>query len=58
MRPTHVTVCSWCPDAAERTESARAHGFDVTHGMCPTCAAKAHAEMDAIEASRPTGAAA
>lgn len=38
--PKMVTVCSWCPDALERTESARAHGHDVTHGMCDACAEK------------------
>jgi len=33
-----VMVCAWCPDHVERTASARAHGFDVTHGMCSICA--------------------
>ena len=37
---TLVTVCGWCPDAQEQTASARANGFDVTHGICPACEAK------------------
>jgi hypothetical protein len=32
-----VTVCGWCPDAPEQTAAARAHGFDVSHGICPAC---------------------
>ena len=47
--PRLVTVCAWCPDAAERTASARAHGCDVTHGMCPVCEARMNAELDAAE---------
>lgn len=35
-----VTVCAWCPDAQERTEAARAHGFDVSHDICPACVKK------------------
>lgn len=35
-----ATVCSWCPDAQEQTESARANGFDVTHTICSACAAR------------------
>ena len=35
-----VWVCAWCPDKEEQDASARAHGFDVTHGMCPTCLEK------------------
>ena len=47
MTPDLVKVCSWCPDAAEQTASARAHGYDVTHGACPACAAKLLAECEA-----------
>lgn len=35
-----VTLCGWCPDKAERTAAARAHGFDVSHGICPACSAR------------------
>lgn len=35
-----IIICAWCPDNKEQTENARAHGFDVTHGMCPACKAK------------------
>jgi hypothetical protein len=47
-----VTVCGWCADAAEQTASARAHGYDVSHGLCPACQAKLqlYAEKDAAEA--------
>lgn len=33
-----VTICSWCPDADERTRQATAEGKAVTHGICVTCA--------------------
>jgi len=33
-----VSVCGWCPDVEEQTAAARAHGFDVTHGICAACA--------------------
>lgn len=32
-----VSVCGWCKDAPEQTAAARAHGFDVTHGICEAC---------------------
>jgi hypothetical protein len=41
-----VTVCAWCPDKEEQTASARAHGFDVTHGICDSCKEK-HFRRDA-----------
>ena len=44
-----VKVCSWCVDAAEQTASARAHGHDVTHGICERCAATLRAEFEAAE---------
>lgn len=47
-----VTVCGYCPDRVEQTAAARAHGFEVSHGMCVACAARLHAEMDRREAHR------
>ena len=47
MTPELVKVCSWCEDAAEQTASARAHGYDVTHGLCDKCAAQMRAEFEA-----------
>jgi hypothetical protein len=35
-----VSVCAWCPDVQEQTQSARAHGFDVSHTICPACQAR------------------
>lgn len=35
-----VSICAWCPDHREQTESARAHGFDVSHGICQACLEK------------------
>ena len=32
-----VTVCSSCPDHAERTADARGRGFDVVYDRCPAC---------------------
>jgi len=40
MEKKLVMVCAWCPDKEEQTASARAHGFDVTHGICDVCKAK------------------
>jgi hypothetical protein len=37
---TLVRVCAWCPDHTELTISARAHGFEVTHILCPACEKK------------------
>jgi len=36
-----VTICAWCYDAAHQTAAARANGFDVSHTICPACAARA-----------------
>ena len=33
-----VKVCSWCPDADEKTAAAQAKGQVVTHGCCKACA--------------------
>lgn len=41
-----VSVCGWCPDHAEQTASARANGYDVTHGLCAVCEAQLNGEMD------------
>lgn len=35
-----VIVCSWCPDAKERTAAATAIGLLVSHGICGTCKEK------------------
>ena len=35
-----VAICSWCPDAKEKTDAATAKGTLVTHGVCKDCAAK------------------
>ena len=35
-----VKICGWCPDVQEQMVSARAHGFDVTHAICPACERK------------------
>jgi hypothetical protein len=42
--PEIVAICAWCPDAAERTAAARAHGYDVSHTMCEPCAVRWLAE--------------
>jgi hypothetical protein len=34
-----TVVCAWCPDAAEQTARATRQGVEVSHGLCPTCAA-------------------
>jgi hypothetical protein len=33
-------ICGWCEGAAEKAEEARRHGYTVSHGMCPECAAR------------------
>jgi hypothetical protein len=33
-----VSVCAWCPDAAQRTAALVRAGHEVSHGLCPTCA--------------------
>jgi hypothetical protein len=50
--PPLVVICSWCPDSPEQVASARAHGYDVTSTICPTCYAKVSAEIDAEAAKR------
>lgn len=47
-----VTICGWCPDRIERTVAARAHGFDVSHGLCEACAARLNTDIDRLEAAR------
>ena len=49
---TLASVCAWCPDAAEQTADARAHGYEVTHSLCEACKRRMDAEMDAIETAR------
>lgn len=45
-----VMICGWCPNREARTAALRARGFDVSHGLCPACDARLHAELDAAEA--------
>jgi hypothetical protein len=41
-------VCAWCPDFdANAPQEA-----GITHGMCPSCAAKADAEITAFFATK------
>ena len=44
-----VSVCPYCPDAFERTASARAHGFDVTSQTCAVHVAALQAHVDAVK---------
>lgn len=41
-----LAVCAWCPDAAERTSEAQAHGYDVTHTICHSCSLHVLANME------------
>jgi hypothetical protein len=36
MNPTVVVVCAWCPTFDRRDPKNKG----VSHGICPTCAAK------------------
>jgi len=49
-RPPPV-VCAWCPDF---DPTAQAPGR--SHGLCPTCAAKLAAALDARAAAKPQAA--
>jgi hypothetical protein len=46
-------ICGWCPNPRERTATAVAAGYTVSHGMCPACKAKQDAELDALEHKSP-----
>lgn len=35
-----ASVCAWCPDKDARTAEAQAQGFQVSHGLCRSCADK------------------
>ena len=39
-----LAVCAWCNDAVDRTLEAQALGYDVTHTICTSCAARVLAE--------------
>jgi len=39
-----LVICAWCPDFDPTAHANRG----VSHGMCPSCSAKLHAEMDAL----------
>lgn len=47
-----VTVCGWCPDAQEQTTAARAHGYDVSHGICSACEARWREQSEQREAKK------
>jgi hypothetical protein len=36
-------ICAWCPDFDKTAESNRG----ASHGLCPTCEARLHADLDA-----------
>ena len=42
-----VVVCAWCPDF-DKTDPKNA---GASHGICPTCAAKLLAQLDAQQAA-------
>lgn len=46
--PPHP-VCAWCPDFQPTAAAA-----GVSHGICPRCEARIHADLDRQEASRTT----
>lgn len=35
-----ITICAWCPTKAENDRVLKANGFQVSHGICPTCKEK------------------
>jgi len=35
-----IIVCAWCQTARQQTLAAKATGAQVSHGMCPACAAQ------------------
>lgn len=35
-----LRICAWCPNADVRTREAEAHGWRVTHTLCPRCEAR------------------
>jgi hypothetical protein len=45
---TLIVVCAWCPDAAEQTAHATRQGAEVSHGLCPTCAAGLDAQIERL----------
>jgi hypothetical protein len=40
-----IRVCSWCTPRAELERLNRAHRGQVTHLMCPACAARFEADL-------------
>jgi hypothetical protein len=42
-----VRVCAWHTPPAELAAINRAYPDRVTHGLCPTCSAALHADLDA-----------
>jgi hypothetical protein len=44
------SVCSWCDDAAERTEALTRMGFAVSHDICPVCLVRVRAAQVPLEA--------
>jgi hypothetical protein len=41
-------ICCWCPTFDPTALANRG----ASHTICPTCAARVHAELDALEAGR------
>lgn len=50
--PELVTICAYCPDVRQRTLAVKVAGKTVSHGICPTCAAKMNQQMDVMEQSK------
>lgn len=43
-----VVICSWCPDAKEKTAAAKAAGLVASHTVCAACLRLQLAELDAM----------
>jgi hypothetical protein len=39
-----IVVCAWCPDAKEAATDYESMGYTVSHGICPKCREKFHAD--------------
>lgn len=52
MEKKLVVVCGWCPDSQEQAAAARAHGFDVTHGICAACEEKMNQQAEERKAKK------
>jgi hypothetical protein len=43
LAPALIVVCAWCTPRAEQDALALQHPGQVSHGICPSCAAKLEA---------------